>query len=71
MLTTIILLLISLAGITISFLYFRKNLRHIAQKNATEPSSFKRAMNYPLTIIWYAYLIIFFAGVFINNVFLK
>lgn len=69
MLTIIVLLIVSLVGMAISFLYFRKNLRHIAEKNATEPSSFKRVMNYPLTVIWYGYLLIFFLGVFVNNVF--
>lgn len=71
MLTIIVLLVVSIVGIAISLRYFRKNLRHIAKKNANEPSSFKRAMNYPLTVIWYGYLLIFFLGVFVNNVIFK
>ncbi len=67
MVTTIALILVSLAGIAVCVRYLRKNLKRIVAKNAEEPSSFKRAMNYPLTVIWYGYLILFFAGLSVNN----
>jgi bacteriorhodopsin len=67
MLAISLLLIASVAGTLVSVLYLRKNLVRISQKNETEPKAYKRVLNYPLTVIWYGYLIVFFIGLSINN----
>jgi bacteriorhodopsin len=67
MLAISLLLIASVAGTLVSVLYLRKNLVRISQKNETEPKAYKRVLNYPLTVIWYGYLIIFFIGLSVNN----
>ncbi|HHX15581.1 MAG TPA: hypothetical protein GX724_05410 [Fibrobacter sp.] len=63
----ILLILVTLAGITLCGFYLKKNLVRIAVKNKSEASPYKRALNYPLTLIWYGYLIVFFIGLTANN----
>jgi len=65
--STVLLILASIIGIAVTIFYLRRNLRHIKAKNENEPSKAKRIMNYPLTVIWYAYLLFFFVGLTINN----
>lgn len=71
MLVTIILILISIAGTIGSLFYFRKNLLRIRKKNESEPKPYKRALNYPLTCLWYGYLLVFFIGLTVNNLIFK
>lgn len=63
-----LLILISLAGFFFSGLYFLRNLKNIEFKNRTEKSSLKKFLNYPFTVIWYSYLLIFFVCLTINNI---
>lgn len=67
MLAAIVLIICSLAGLFATFIYCRRNLVKIAEKNANEPSKAKRILNYPLTILWYGFLFVFFLGVSVNN----
>ncbi len=67
MLSTILLILASLAGTVGTAHYFRRNLVRIAEKNKSVSSKSKRILNYPLTILWYGYLLVFFVGLFVNN----
>ena len=48
--------------------YLRKNIVRIKEKNKNEPKAYKRGLNYALTFIWYGYLMVFFAGLTINNI---
>jgi len=64
-----ILILISLGGFALSGWYFIKNLKTIEIKNRAEKSKFKRFLNYPFTIVWYSYLLIFFVCLTVNNAF--
>ena len=61
------LILSSIAGIAVCLLLFRKNMKRIREKNANEPKGYKRVLNYALTVIWYGYLLVFFAGLTVNN----
>ena len=63
----VLLILASLAGIAISVFYLRKNIVRIREKNKNEPKAYKRGLNYVLTYLWYGYLLVFFAGLTINN----
>lgn len=47
--------------------YLKKNIVRIKDKNKSEPSKYKRVWNYVPTGLWYGYLILFFAGLTINN----
>lgn len=64
-----LLILISLAGFFLSGFYFLKNLKLIELKNRNERSVLKRFLNYPFTVIWYTYLLIFFICLTVNNSF--
>jgi len=61
--------LISLAGFLLSGWYFFKNLKTIEIKNRKERNGLKRFLNYPFTVIWYCYLLIFFVCLTVNNAF--
>lgn len=60
-------ILVTLAGLSFTVLYFRRNLVRIREKNKSIESSWKRVLNYPFTIIWYGYLFVFFLGLTVNN----
>jgi hypothetical protein len=63
----ILLVLVSLAGFYLSVKYFLKNLKSIELRNKNEKYAWKKAMNYPFTVIWYSYLLIFFVCLTVNN----
>ncbi|MDR2732612.1 MAG: hypothetical protein LBB36_05280 [Fibromonadaceae bacterium] len=62
-----LLILVSLAGLFLSGRYFLKNLKTIEVKNRSEKNGVKRFLNYPFTVIWYSYLLVFFLCLTINN----
>lgn|GEM_PF-524626 len=63
----VLLVSITLVGIFLNWRYLRKALRQIKEKNAQESNALMRALNYPLTVVWYAYLFAFFVGLSVNN----
>ena len=63
----VLLILASLIGIAVSVFYLRKNIVRIREKNKNEPKAYKRGLNYVMTYLWYGYLLVFFAGLTINN----
>ncbi|MCF0216038.1 MAG: hypothetical protein HUK21_06150 [Fibrobacteraceae bacterium] len=65
----LLLILASLAGIALSIFYLRKNIIRIKEKNKSEPKAYKRGLNYVFTGIWYGYLLLFFVGLSLNNLF--
>ncbi|NLG38338.1 MAG: hypothetical protein GX545_00200 [Fibrobacter sp.] len=67
----ILLIIVSIVGLGLSILYLRKNLVRIAEKNKSIDSTGKKVLNYPLTILWYGYLIAFFIGLTVNNLILN
>lgn len=67
MLSGLVLILLSLAGTAGTIFYFRRNLIRIAEKNRTIDSKAKRALNYPITVLWYGYMLVFFVGLSVNN----
>lgn len=70
MLKALLLIVVSIAGLGVCIIYLRKNLVRIAEKNKTLNSTGKKMLNYPLTILWYGYLIAFFIGLTVNNLIL-
>ncbi len=67
MIGNILIVLSTIAGLAASLWYFRKNLAQIRLRNQNEPSALKRFGNYPMTVLWYSYLIVFFIGLTVNN----
>ncbi len=67
MLSGLVLIFLSLAGTAGTIFYFRRNLIRIAEKNRTIDSKAKRVLNYPLTVLWYGYMLVFFVGLSVNN----
>jgi len=65
---TFLLIIISLSGFLLSGWYFLKNLKSIEVKNRTERGNLKKFLNYPFTIIWYSYLLVFFVCLTVNNI---
>lgn len=63
----VLLIIATLIGLGISIFFLRKNVIRIREKNKNEPKAYKRGLNYVLTGLWYGYLIVFFAGLTINN----
>jgi hypothetical protein len=63
----VLLFLASLIGLAGCAYFLRKNILVIREKNKNEPKAYKRASNYILTGLWYGYLLVFFAGLTINN----
>lgn len=63
----VLLILASIAGLALCGFYLKKNIIRIREKNKSEPKAYKRKLNYVLTGLWYGYLIVFFAGLTINN----
>lgn len=67
--TYALLILASIIGLSVSGYFLRKNIIVIREKNKKEPKAYKRGMNYVLTGLWYGYLMIFFVGLTVNNLF--
>lgn len=67
--TYVLLILSSIIGLAVSAFFLRKNIATIKEKNKEEPKAYKRKLNYVFTGLWYGYLIIFFAGLTLNNLF--
>jgi hypothetical protein len=65
---TFLIILISLLGLAACEYYFWKNLKIIELKNKSEKSLAKKILNYPFTVIWYSYLLIFFVCLTVNNI---
>ena len=63
----VLLILISIGGLALCGFYLKKNIIRIKEKNKDEPKKYKRVLNYVTMGLWYGYLILFFAGLTINN----
>ena len=61
------LILFSLVGFILCGWFFFKNLKAIEMRNRSEKSSWKQFFNYPFTVVWYSYLLIFFVCLTVNN----
>lgn len=64
-----LLIISTLVGLAVCAYFLRKNIISIREKNKKEPKAYKRGLNYVLTGLWYGYLIIFFVGLTVNNLF--
>jgi len=67
--TYVLLILATIIGLAVCAYYLRKNIIIIREKNKKEPKAYKRGLNYVLTGLWYGYLMVFFVGLTVNNLF--
>lgn len=65
----VLVILASLVGLAGCAYYCRINVLAINEKNKSEPKAYKRVWNHVLNALWYGYLIIFFIGLTVNNLF--
>lgn len=71
MFSSILIVLVSIFGLGLSVFYLKKNLIRIALKNKSIDKPAQKVLNYPLTLLWYGYLIAFFIGLTLNNLVFK
>lgn len=67
----ILILAVGLGGLWLSIRHFRKNLLEIKAKPKGSHRWEDKAFNYPLMVLWFGYLIVFFGGLIVNNLFIK
>lgn len=63
----ILILIVGLGGLWLSAKHLRKNLLEIKAKPKGSHRWEDRAINYPLMLLWFGYLIVFFGGLIVNN----
>jgi hypothetical protein len=68
---TLLLLLVGLGGLWISVRHLLKNVQEIKAKPKDAMRWEDKAINYPLMALWFGYLIVFFAGLIVNNLILR
>ena len=67
----ILILAVALPGLFYTVQHFRKNILEIKSKPKGSHSSGDLFLNYPLMVLWFSYLIVFFGGLIVNNLFLR
>ena len=63
----VLVLLVGLGGLWLSVRHLQKNIKEIRAKPKGSHRLEDKFFNYPLMFIWFGYLIVFFAGLIINN----
>jgi hypothetical protein len=69
--TTVLLLIVALALLFHAGRQLLRNFEEIRAKNQAEPWIVKRALNWPLGLVWTAYLLTFGIGLIANNLIWK
>lgn len=68
---TVLILLVGLGGLWLSFRHLRKNIQDIKAKPKDTVRWEDRVINYPLMVLWFGYLLVFFGGLIVNNLILR
>lgn len=63
----ILILIIGLGGLWLSFRQLRRNMLEIRSKPKGSHRLEDKIFNYPLMLLWFGYLIVFFGGLIVNN----
>ncbi len=66
----IIILIIGLGGLWLSIQHLRRNLAELKAKPKNAHRLEDKIFNYPLMLLWFGYLIVFFSGLIVNNLIL-
>lgn len=67
----ILILAVGLGGLWLTLRHLRKNVAEIRIKAKEGIQTSDKAVNYPLMVLWYGYLIVFFSGLIVNNLILR
>lgn len=71
MLKALLLIVIGSAGFWFSLKHLRRSVLEIKAKPKGAHRFEDKVFNYPLTFLWFGYLLLFFAGLIVNNLILK
>jgi len=63
----VLILVVGLTGLWFSVRHLRRNLLEIKAKPKGSHRLEDKALNYPLMLLWFGYLIVFFGGLIVNN----
>ncbi|MFC1584733.1 hypothetical protein ACFL5V_04225 [Fibrobacterota bacterium] len=66
-----IILLVSSIGFFLVIRGFIRNIQEIRNKPTGSHTITDRFFNYPLMVVWYGYLLVFFVGLVVNNLIIK
>lgn len=66
-----LIIIIGTAGILLVIRGFYSNIKEIRKKPKSTHSFGDKFFNYPLMVLWYGYLLVFFAGLIVNNLIIK
>ena len=66
----ILILIIGLGGLWLSIKQLRRNVVEIRSKPKGSHRMEDKVFNYPLMLLWFGYLIVFFGGLIVNNLIL-
>ncbi len=67
----ILILIAGGLGLWLSVKHLRKNILEIQAKPKGSHRFEDKAFNYPLMVLWFGYLIVFFGGLIVNNLIFK
>ena len=66
-----LLIVIGVGGFALVLRGFIRNIREIRAKPPGSHSVSDKVFNYPLLVLWYCYLMVFFVGLIVNNTIFK
>jgi hypothetical protein len=67
----VLILAVGLGGLWLTIRHLLRNLREIRSRTKDSIQVSDKVMNYPLMVLWFGYLIVFFGGLIINNLILR
>lgn len=67
----VLILLVGFGGLWFTFRHLRRNIREIKAKAKDQVQPMDKAVNYPLMVLWFGYLLVFFGGLIVNNLILR
>ncbi len=67
----ILVVVIGVGGLWFSIRHLRRNIAEIRAKQAGQHRIEDKFLNYPLMFLWFGYLILFFGGLIVNNLFFR
>jgi len=70
-LKAIALVLVGGVGIGFSVVHLRRNWKDYRSKAKGSVKLWDLAFNYGLSFLWFAYLLVFFGGIIVNNLIIK
>jgi len=71
MIKALILIIVGSAGFWLSLKHLRRSVVEIKAKPKGSHRFEDKVFNYPLTFLWFGYLLLFFAGLIVNNLIFK